>query len=338
MPFELIRNDITKMNVDAIVNSANPRPIIGGGVDGAIHRAAGAALIAARRKIGDILTGEAFITLGFDLPAHYVIHTVGPVWQDGKHGEPDLLRAAYLSSLRLAREHGCKTVAFPLISAGIFGCPVEAALETAVGAISEYVLRHDMTVYLVVFDRKSFQRSGHLFDDVRAYIDENYAARAAARDMRTAEEEPIFEVRRPRGAGARPPRRLIGLGTGTASSLGRWLGRRDETFSERLIHYIDAKGFKDPEVYKRANIDRKLFSKIRSNSDYQPRKSTALALSVALRLSLDETRDLLERAGYALSHSSKADLIVEYFITREKYDIFIINQALFSFEQPTLGS
>ena len=195
-----------------------------------------------------------------------------------------------------------------------------------------------MTVYLVVFDRKSFQRSGHLFDDVRTYIDENYAARAAARDMRTAEEEPIFEVRRPRGAGARPPHRLIGLGTGTASSLGRWLGRRDETFSERLMHYIDAKGFKDPEVYKRANIDRKLFSKIRSNSDYQPRKSTALALSVALRLSLDETRDLLERAGYALSHSSKADLIVEYFITREKYDIFIINQALFSFEQPTLGS
>ena len=136
---------------------------------------------------------------------------------------------------------------------------------------------------------------------------------------------------RPRDAGVRPPRRLIGLGAGTASSLGRWLGRRDETFSERLIHYIDAKGFKDPEVYKRANIDRKLFSKIRSNSDYQPRKSTALALSVALRLSLDETRDLLERAG-------KADLIVEYFITREKYDIFIINQALFSFEQPTLGS
>ena len=165
MPLELIRNDITKMNVDAVVNSANPHPIVGGGVDGAIHRAAGPQLIAARREIGDIMTGEAFITPGFGLPARYVIHTVGPVWQDGKHGEPDLLRAAYLSSLRLAREHGCKTVAFSLISAGIFGCPVEATLETAVGAISEYVLRHDMTVYLVLFDGTAFRIAEQICKD-----------------------------------------------------------------------------------------------------------------------------------------------------------------------------
>ena len=337
MPLELVRHDITKMDVDAIVNSANPRPIVGGGVDAAIHRAAGAELIAARRGIGDIPTGKAFITPGFHLPARYVVHTVGPVWQDGKRGERDLLRAAYLSSLRLAREHGCRTVAFPLISAGVFGCPTEVALEIAVGAIGEYVLRHEMTVYLVVFDAKAFDLSGRLFDDVRAYIDERYVSRATEADVRLA-EEPIFEARRPYGAGVMPPHPLIGLGASTASSLGRWLGRRDETFSERLMYYIDMKGFKDPEVYKRANMDRKLFSKIRSNSDYQPSKTTALALSIALRLNLDETRDLLERAGFALSHSNMGDLIVEYFITRKKYDIFIINETLFSFEQPMLGS
>ena len=165
MPLELIRNDITKMNVDAVVNSANPHPVVGGGVDGAIHRAAGPQLIAARREIGDIMTGEAFITPGFGLPARYVIHTVGPVWRDGTHGEPALLQAAYLSSLRLARAHDCETVAFPLISAGIFGCPAEIAVETAVHTIGAYILRHEMTVYLVLFDGTAFRIAEQICKD-----------------------------------------------------------------------------------------------------------------------------------------------------------------------------
>ena len=122
MPLEIVRNDITKMDVDAIVNSANPNPVIGGGVDRAIHAKAGAELLAARKEIGKIATGKAYITSAFHLPAKYVIQTVGPVWQDGKHGERELLAQCYENSLRLAAENGCSSIAFPLISAGVFGC------------------------------------------------------------------------------------------------------------------------------------------------------------------------------------------------------------------------
>ena len=348
MPLEIVRNDITKMDVDVIVNTANPRPIVGGGVDRAVHKTAGKELLVARKKIGNIDTGKAFITPAYNLPSEYVIHTVGPVWQDGKHGERELLTDCYTNSLRLAIENKCSSIAFPLISAGVFGCPAEIAIATATQAIRYFLAQHDIEVYLVVFDRKSFRISNSLFDDVQNYLDEMYVEeileeeyRGDERDRRRmalqaptylGDEVPASEKSEsaPVGAASTPS-------FGKKRSLEDLLGEIDDTFSESLLRLIDAKGKTDPEVYKRANIDRKLFSKIRNNPAYQPSKTTALAFAVALELNLDETRDFIGRAGYAISHSNKLDIIVEYFIDHEEYDIFTINETLFAFGQPLLG-
>ena len=341
MPLEIVRNDITKMQVDAIVNTANPRPIVGGGVDRAIHQAAGAELLAARKEIGDIATGEAVITPAFKLSADYVIHTVGPVWQDGKPGERELLASCYIKSLQLAAAHKCQTIAFPLISAGVFGCPAEIALAMATQAIRDFLKEHDLMVYLVVFDRRSFRISSSLFEDVQSYLDENYVDERLAEEYRgdfrrRAREAQIFTDSKsciPEDDAAP----LEHCERAMSRSLSDLLDEIDDTFSEALLRLIDAKGKTDPEVYKKANIDRKLFSKIRNNPQYQPSKTTALAFAIALELNLDETRDFIGRAGFAISHSSKLDIIVEYFIKRGEYDIFLINDTLFSFNQPLLG-
>lgn len=346
MPLIIIRNDITKMQVDAIVNTANPRPVVGGGVDRAIHRVAGPELLAARRKIGDIATGKAFITPGYRLLSKYVIHTVGPVWQDGGHGERELLAACYRNSLTLAEVNTCHSVAFPLISAGIFGCPADIAITTAVQAIRDFLQQHEceMDVYLVVFDKKSFQLSDSLFEDVKSYLDEHYVEERLEREYRGDDRGRRLRKLMPSVQSC--DERLMEAPCVLPSkipmaeqerSLDDWLEMMDDTFSESLLRLIDRKGKKDPEVYKKANVDRKLFSKIRNNPDYQPSKRTALAFAVALELNLDETRDFIGRAGYALSHSSKLDLIVEYFIVHQEYDIFTINETLFAFGQPLLG-
>ena len=345
MPFAIVRNDITKMQVDAIVNSANPRAIVGGGVDRAIHQAAGAELLAARKKIGDIPTGTATITPAYRLHARYVIHTVGPVWQDGSHGERELLSRAYQNSLRLAAERDCSSIAFPLLSAGVFGCPSEIAIATAVQAIRDFLQEHDMDVYLVVFDRKSFKISDTLFDDVQSYLDERYVAelldeeyRGDDRDRRIAayHEAAYLDAAEACVSEAAPMFAAKDADAG-ARSLEHLLDDIDDTFSETMLRLIDIKGKSDPEIYKRANVDRKHFSKIRNNPAYQPSKNTALTFAVALELDLDETRDFIGRAGYALSRSSKMDVIVEYFIERKEYDIFTINETLFAFQQPLLG-
>ena len=347
MPLTIVRNDITGMRVDAIVNSANPRPVVGGGVDRAIHKAAGAELLAAREKIGNISAGKVAITSAYNLPAKFVIHTVGPVWQDGNHGERELLAACYTNSLRLAAEHKCTSVAFPLISAGVFGCPSEIAIATATAAIRDFLLEYDMEVYLVVFDRKSFKISDSLFDDVQSYIDEMYVDERLDEEYRDDFPNRLMQEisygaalsseEETEKSEAMPAPTAMTSASGKARSLEDLLGELDDTFSESLLRLIDIKGKTDPEVYKRANVDRKHFSKIRNNPAYQPSKSTALAFAVALELNLDETRDFIGRAGYALSHSNKMDIIVEYFIDREEYDIFTINETLFAFGQPLLG-
>lgn len=350
MPLTIIRNDITKMQVDAIVNTANPRPVVGGGVDRAIHRAAGPELLAARRKIGDIAAGAAFITPGYGLPSKSVIHTVGPVWRGGSHRERELLAACYENSLALAEAHYCHSVAFPLISAGIFGCPADIAIATAVQAIRDFLQQHEceMDVYLVVFDRESFQLSGRLFDDVKSYLDEHYVEEHLEKEYRGDDRrrrlQELMPSAQPCDERLMESPCILPSKSPTAEqklsqkrSLDDWLEAMDDTFSESLLRLIDAKGRKDPEVYKRANVDRKLFSKIRNNPEYQPSKRTALAFAVALELNLDETRDFIARAGYALSHSNKLDIIVEYFIVHQEYDIFIINETLFAFGQPLLG-
>jgi len=339
MPLIIERNDITRMTVDAIVNAANESLLGGGGVDGAIHRAAGPGLLAECRTLGGCKTGQAKITGGYNLPAKYVIHTVGPVYQDGMHGEKDQLASCYRTSLSLAKEHGCSSAAFPLISSGVYNYPKEQALRIAVDTISEFLLENEMTVYLVIFDKASFRIGEELFSDIAAYIDDRYA------EMHT---DARFECMRAAGASApvkprkKPQnvlfRKLAAEDSASADELNAMLRKLDESFSQMLLRKIDEKGMTDAQCYKKANIDRKLFSKIRSDVHYKPSKPTAIAFAIALELSLDETEELLRKAGFALSPSSKFDIIIEYFISKGNYNIFEINEALFAFDQSLLGA
>ena len=329
MPLLLVRNDLTKMPVDAIVNAANESLLGGGGVDGCVHRAAGPELLEACRALGGCKTGEAKLTAGFRLPCRYVIHTVGPVWRGGTHGEREQLASCYRSSLALARAHGCETVAFPLISSGIFGYPKDQALRVAVDTIGAFLAENDLTVYLVIFDRASYEIGGKLFADIAAYIDERYVDAHTDLRWERLRRVGVAENQMPSGCEAAPM---------AVSGLDEALAHLDAGFSETLLKLIDRSGKKDSEIYKKANVDRKLFSKIRSNPAYRPSKPTAVAFAVALELSLPETRDLIARAGYALSASSKFDVIVEYFIARKNFNIFEINEALFAFDQSLLGT
>ena len=329
MPLQIVRNDITTMKVDAIVNAANESLLGGGGVDGAIHRAAGPQLLEECRTLGGCKTGQAKITRGYRLPAQYVIHTVGPIWQGGGHGEEALLTSAYRSSLELAAAHHCETVAFPLISSGVYGYPKDQALQVAVNTIRDFLQSHDLTVYLVIFDRAAYTIGGKLFQEITAYIDDRYVE---------AHSSPYEEERRRMAASSVPMSAPAPAMFGSLlGELDQVLGQLDESFSQMLLRKIDESGMTDAQCYKKANIDRKLFSKIRSDVHYKPSKPTAMAFAVALELPLDQARELLKKAGYAFSPASKFDIIVEYFITHKNYDIFQINQALFAFDQSLLG-
>ena len=329
MPLIIVRNDITKMSVDAIVNAAKESLLGGDGVDGCIHRAAGPELLRECRTLGGCRTGEAKLTGAYRLPCRYVIHTVGPVWNGGMCGEREQLASCYRMSLALAKEHGCETVAFPLISSGIFGYPKDQALRVAVDTISEFLAENDMTVYIVIFDRAAYQIGNKLFADIAAYIDDHYVDTHTNLRRERARRKDVAESRMLTAYEDAPM---------AASGLDKALAHLDAGFSETLLKLIDRSGKKDAEVYKKANVDRKLFSKIRNNPDYKPSKPTAVAFAIALELNLDETRDLIARAGYALGPSSKFDVIIEYFITRRDYDIFRINEALFAFDQSLLGA
>jgi len=345
MPFEIVRNDITNMCVDAIVNSANPRPVIGLGTDSSIHQKAGPGLLAARQQIGSISTGQAVITPAFDLNAKYVIHTVGPVWDGGSYGEEGLLRSCYDQSLRLAWEHGCQSVAFPLISTNNYGFPKDKALQIAVSAFSSFLMEHEMQIYLVVFDRSAFMLSEKLFHSVASYIDQHYVdqwekatygtdgyvrhrntQRRMAREM--CAPRPVREERRT----------LAPMAAAKIASLEDMLKQEDAGFTETLLKLIDKTGRKDSEIYKKANLSKQHFSKIRNNPNYKPTKPTAIALALALELNLEETCDLIGRAGYALTNSSKFDLIIRYFIEQRKYNVVEINTVLYEFDQNLLGA
>lgn len=329
MPIKIIRQDITKLECDAIVNAANNTLLGGGGVDGAIHRAAGEELLEECRTLGGCKTGQAKITGAYNLPCKYVIHTVGPIWKNGNYGEKDLLTSCYRNSLELAKQYECKSVAFPLISSGRFGYPKDKALRVATDTISDFLLENEMLVYIVVFDKKAFSIGKKLFCDIQQYIDDNYAERFANRRRGAFESTVMFEDIDYDGMPCAPSMQK--------SSLDEMLLQIDESFSQMLLRKIDESGMTDSQCYKKANIDRKLFSKIKSNVNYKPSKTTAIAFAIALELSLDETRDFLMKAGYALSHSNKFDIIIEYFITNKNYNIFEINEALFEFDQCLLG-
>ncbi len=299
MPLFIVEGDITRLSCDAIVNAANSSLLGGGGVDGAIHRAAGPKLLEECRKLNGCKTGDAKITRGYDLKAKYVIHTVGPVWYGGNNGEEELLRSCYRRSLELAVENECGSVAFPMISAGVNGYPFDKALNVAVDSITSYLdsSEEDIDVSIVIYSRRSFRMDRSLYEGVTGFVDSRTSA---------------------------PVEEYIDA-------------RIDESFTRMLLRKIDEKGMTDVECYKRANINRKLFSKIRSNEDYHPSKNTALGFAVALKLNLEETRALLMKAGYALSDSSKGDLVAEYFITNGIYDINKINEVLFAMDLELIG-
>ena len=334
MPLEIVRNDITKMPVDAIVNAANESLLGGGGVDGAIHYAAGPELLAECKTLGGCKTGKAKITGGYNLPAKYVIHTVGPIYEDGKHGEKALLESCYRESLALAKAHNCETVAFPLISSGVYGYPKDQALKVAVDVISDFLLENEMKVYIVIFDKAAYKISEKLFSDIAEYIDDNYV------DEHTDYRRESLRMNAPMQAS-------VGLFEADLceckamlpdDDLDAKLKQIDESFSQMLLRKIDEKGMTDAECYKKANIDRKLFSKIRSDVHYKPSKPTAIAFAISLELTLSETEDMLKKAGFALSHSNKFDIIIEYFISKGNYNVFEINEALFAFDQSLLGA
>jgi O-acetyl-ADP-ribose deacetylase (regulator of RNase III) len=347
------------MRVDAIVNAANTMLQAGGGVSGAIFRAAGNnKLQAACDKLAPIKTGEAVITSGFDLPAKYIIHAAGPVYQDGNNGEEELLRICYINSLNLANKKNCKSVAFPLISSGIFGYPKDEALTVATKTIGDWLLKNndDIEVSLVVFDTTAFEVSKKLLGNIEEFIDGNYIdnssgffaasdsfdSKASTRRWFGFRQSETAKKEKARSA----PQKMRSEANAEITGIKEFMPHRaldyyikhlDEPFSLILLKLIDAKGRTDVDVYKRANIDRKLFSKIRNVKNYAPSKKTVVALAIALELTLAETDDLLERAGFALSRSVMFDVIVEYFIASRQYDIFEINNVLFKYDQPLLG-
>ena len=328
MPLQIIRQDITRMVCDAIVNAANPSLLGGGGVDGAIHRAAGPELLAECRTLGGCETGNAKITRAYDLPCRFVIHAVGPRWHGGDCGEEELLRGCYRAALKLAFENECKSVAFPLISSGIYGYPKAAALQVAVEEIGGFLLSHDMLVYLVVFDKASFQISRERMDTITEYIGEHYVE-VHSKEGHLVYPTSVFTEKAIKMTDMADDIRLPCLDD-VVNSL-------DESFSQMLLRKIDEKGLSDAEVYRKANVDRRLFSKIRSDVHYKTSKTTAIAFAIALELSLEETTELLMKAGFALSHSNKFDVIIEYFIKNGNYNIYEINEALFAFDQQLLG-
>lgn len=378
MPIKIIRADITKVKADAIVNAAKTTLLGGGGVDGAIHRAAGPGLLMECMKLGGCKVGQARLTKAYNLPAKFVIHTVGPKWKGGQNGEQELLKSCYQEALRIAAENNCESVAFPLISSGAYGYPKDQALKVAADAITAFLLDHDMLVYIVVFDKSAFQISEKLFSDITSFIDDKYVdtrfkfarprqsddgestvlAETTILDNKDAIDE-VFSIfskeesstTRPKSqvAAARPesqsaatrPEARPTVPPATkqmfTASLEDVVKQMDESFSQMLLRKIDESGMTDAECYRKANVDRKLFSKIRNDVNYRPSKTTAIAFAIALELNLVETKDMLMKAGFALSHSNKFDIIIEYFITNENYNIFEINEALFAFDQSLLG-
>ncbi len=323
MPLYIVREDITNMRCDAIVNTTN-RDMVGySGVDLSIHEGAGPRLDEECRSIAPLELGFAKITGAYDLPARYIIHTHGPVWRGGDLGERALLKSCYIESLELAVRYGCRSVAFPLISSGAYGYPKDRVLRYAVEVISEFLMRCEMQVFLCVYDRESYEFSRVLLDDIRSFIDSNSSA--------PCPEHAVFPICT-KSMVVEPSENV------TPDSLEEFLMDRGDGFSEVLFSFIDSKGISDVECYKRANIDKKIFSKIKCNKNYKPSKQTAVAFAIALELTLAQTQELLGSAGMALSHCSIFDLIVEYYILKGKYNIFEINEALFEFDQPLLGS
>ena len=349
MPLQIIRQDITKMKVDAIVNTTNEEMVGYSGVDLAVHEGAGAELDKECAALAPLGLGTAKITKGYNLDCRYIIHTSGPQWRGGLVGESIILKSCYIESMKLAVANNCRSVAFPLISSGVYGYPKDQVLKFAIQVITEFLFEHELMVYLCVFDRTSYEFSKKLFADISEIIDDKY--------VEEHDEDCIAELNKfeelicckseciePDGIDAfdaapiakKTPRyESSSVGNKT---LDEYLKSMDKPFALKLFDYIDRSGMTDVECYKRANVDKKTFSKIKCNpKTYKPSKQTAVAFAISLRLNLEETQDLLASAGLTLSRTFVFDKIIRYFIQKEIYDIFTINEALFEFDQMLLG-
>lgn len=373
MPFKIVRNDITKMHVDVIVNTANEAPQYSSGVDTAVYHAAGEEeLLAERKKIGWMKEGDVAITSGFKLPAKYIIHAVSPCYIDGTFGEEELLRGCYSKSLQLAYENKCESIAFPLISTGSFGYPKEEGMRIALDEINAFLMKHEMLVYLVVFDTASTKLGLNLYPNLEAYIDHNYVCEKREEEygnryfdsapkgkpgydaykmererVEKAIKAPIeiddccmcVESARPMSSKSNNVSDMDADSYGdfyeeNESALKERMKHMSDTFQQYLLYLIETKGLTPAEVYKRAIITKQLFSKIKVNPNYHPDKATAMRLCVGAKLNIDETKDLLGRAGYALSPCDKRDIIFSFFIENNVHDMIEIDIALEEHDLP----
>ena len=332
MPLKIIRQDITKIKCDAIVNPTDTRFSADGGVDAKIHMAAGEKLREACASLGKIEVGEAKITPAFDLPCKYVIHTVGPVWSGVNANEKTLLQKCYKACLKTAVANGLESVAVPLISSGAYGYPKDQVLKIAVSSINAFLKDNELTVFLVVYDKTSYEFSKSLYGKVKRYIADNYLGyRRSSRDIceclsLAAEYSPTY--------GAKYKAATFSEDT---SSIEEMLEEIDDTFAVTLMKLIDLKKMTDVECYKRANVSRQTWYKILNEKDYKPSKNTVIAFAISLKLNLAETQHLLATVGFTLSKSSKFDIIIEYFLKNGCHDIMKINETLFEFDQQCLG-
>lgn len=350
MPLKIIRQDITKIKCDAIVNPTNRHMYPDGGADAAIHAAAGPELFEYCKTLGDVNVGEAKITPAFNLPCKYVIHTVGPVWQGGLSGERVLLRSCYKEAMSLALANGCDSIAFPLIASGLYGYPKEKVLREAVDVISEFLERHELDVYIVIYDKADYSLRDDVFEGVKSYIDRFYVEEAhRSLYAMSCELPPASGRARRRTSHDRNKQVMLEPMDGSVSepgicsvppieSLDDMLEHMDRGFADTLFYYIDKKGLTDVEAYKRSNVGKKTFSKIKCNKDYRPSKLTAVSFAIGLHLDIEETKHLLSTAGMCLSRASKFDVIIEYFIVSGMYKtIFDVNEVLYQFDQSLLG-
>lgn len=342
MSFRVVRNDITKMDTEAIVNTANPHVAVGPGCDKAVYKAAGYDKLLDYRKkhIGEVAEGEVFITPGFGLKAKYIIHAVSPMFIDGQSGEEEKLRSCYRKSLDIADSYGINSVAFPLISTGSFGYPKEEGLMIAADEINRFLDDHDMEVYLVVFDKDSARIGRRKFRDIDEYISERYVDAAEEEELGSISYDeslrpqivydaaPVRNVSRRKGRVLEAPQLKADLTEENLAGLDERIKHIDDTFSEYLLYKIQEKGLKNSEVYKKALVDKKIFSKIKNNPDYHPNKLTAMCLCVGAQLNIDEAKDLLLRAGYGFSPCDKTDIIFEYFIENGYYDMIDLDIQL----------
>lgn len=333
MSFKIVRNDITKMNTEAIVNTANDHVTVGTGCDYAVYMAAGYEELLKYReeKIGFVSEGDVFVTPGFHLKAEYIIHAVSPLYMGGNQGEEEKLRSCYRKSLQIAKDYNIKSISFPLISTGGFGYPKEEGMRIAVDEIHAFLLENEMQIYLVVFDTKATMLGEKIYPDLEEYIDYNYV-----RNKREEEYGVHFynvqllerQTRNHAAADAFEEDLELDFEAQHESKLEERMKHISDTFSQYLMYLIREKKMENAEVYKRAIVDKKIFSKIKNNADYHPQKITALCLCVGAKLNLDESKELLARAGYALSPCDKTDIIFTYFIENKIYDMIELDIQL----------